>query len=68
MTVIAIFLMGNNLLFNIDSNSGNVNKDGTGQLWKQYFHTNERKIYYMFLSKFQWHFILYNKDNAMYIV
>ena len=32
MTVIAKFLMVNNLLFNIDSSSGNVNEDGTGRL------------------------------------
>ena len=51
MTVIAIFSMGNNLLLNIDSNSGNVNEDGTGQLWKQYIHTNKRKVFSMFLTK-----------------
>ena len=58
MSVIAIFSMDNNLLLNIDSNSGDdsnsgsINKDGTGQLWKQYIHTNERKIFSVLLSKF----------------
>ena len=60
MTVIAIFSMGNNLLLNIDSNSGNVNEDGTGQFWKQYIHANDikteysykwKKIFYMLLTK-----------------